>query len=137
MIFVSLLLWVDMSKKQRIGYCEQNNVRDKWVITNSLLPSRPQPLFQSEAKCKAIDMKMFFYSHANRTHFSQENWDLHFFWTAIVYGSLLLIVTLRWHGILFLVDSRGFVLENITDLTTKKRESMKEKYCKVKYCICV
>ena len=60
MIFVSLLPWVDMSKKQRVGYYEQNNVRDKWVLTNSLLPSRPQPLFQSEAKCKAIDMKMFF-----------------------------------------------------------------------------
>ena len=60
MIFVSLLLWVDMSKKQRVGYYEQNNVRDKWVLTNSLLPSRPQPLFQSGAKCKVIDMKIFF-----------------------------------------------------------------------------
>jgi len=69
MIFVSLLIWVDMSKKQRVGYYEQNKVRDKWVLTNSLLPSRPQPLFQSEAKCKAIDLKMFFYSHANKTHF--------------------------------------------------------------------
>ena len=27
------------------------------------------PLFQSEAKCEAIDMNMIFYSHANRTHF--------------------------------------------------------------------
>ena len=26
-------------------------------------------LFQSEAKCEAIDFKMIFYSHANRTHF--------------------------------------------------------------------
>ena len=60
MIFVSLLLWVDMSKKQRVGYYEENNVRDKWVLTNSLLPSRPQPLFQSGAKCKVIDMKFFF-----------------------------------------------------------------------------
>ena len=72
MIFVSLLLWVDMSKKQRVGYYEENNVRDKWVLTNSLLPSRPQPLFQSEPKCKAIDMKMFFYSHANKTHFHKK-----------------------------------------------------------------
>ena len=29
MIFVSLLIWVDMSKKQRVGYYERNNVRDK------------------------------------------------------------------------------------------------------------
>ena len=28
-----------------------------------------KPLFQSEAKCEAIDMKMFLYSHANITHF--------------------------------------------------------------------
>ena len=28
-----------------------------------------KPLFQSEAKCEAIDMKMNFYSHANKTHF--------------------------------------------------------------------
>ena len=32
-------------------------------------PSYPNPLFQSEAKCEAIDMKMIFYSHANKTHF--------------------------------------------------------------------
>ena len=28
-----------------------------------------KPLFQSEAKCEAIDMKMILYSHANKTHF--------------------------------------------------------------------
>ena len=72
MIFLSLLPWVDMSKKQRVGYYDQNNVRDKWVLTKSLLPSRPQPLFQSEAKCKAIDMKMFFYSHVHKTHFQKK-----------------------------------------------------------------
>ena len=72
MSFLSLLPWVDMSKKQRVGYYEQNNVRDKWVLTNSLLPSRPQPLFQSEAKCKAIDMKMFFYSPVHKTHFQKK-----------------------------------------------------------------
>ena len=53
-------------------------------------------------------------------------------------GFYLLIVTLRWHGILFLVDSRGFALKNNTDLTTKERDYMKEKYCKAKYCtMCV
>ena len=30
------------------------------------------PLFQSEAKCEAIDMNMIFYSHANRTHFHKK-----------------------------------------------------------------
>ena len=28
-----------------------------------------KPLFQSETKCEAIDDKLFFYSHANNTHF--------------------------------------------------------------------
>ena len=27
-----------------------------------------KPLFQSEVKCKANDMKMIIYSHANKTH---------------------------------------------------------------------
>ena len=31
------------------------------------LPGCPKPLFQIEAKCKAINIKMMFYSHANRT----------------------------------------------------------------------
>ena len=30
------------------------------------------PLFQSEAKYKAIDIKMIFYSHANKTHFHEK-----------------------------------------------------------------
>ena len=29
----------------------------------------PKPLFQSEAKCVAVNMKMIFSSHANKTHF--------------------------------------------------------------------
>ena len=31
-------------------------------------PSYPKPLL-CEAKCEAIDMKLIFYSHANKTHF--------------------------------------------------------------------
>ena len=30
---------------------------------NKPFPNCPKPLFQSEAKCKAIDMKTTFYSH--------------------------------------------------------------------------
>ena len=36
----------------------------------------PKPLFQSEAKCEAIDMKMSFYSHANKTHFHKKSFPL-------------------------------------------------------------
>ena len=47
--------------KSIIGYFGRN-----WPF-----PNRLKPLFQSEAKCKAIDKEMFFffYPHANKTHF--------------------------------------------------------------------
>ena len=38
--------------------------------------SYPKPLFQSEANCKAIDVKMIFYSHANVTHFHYKGFVL-------------------------------------------------------------
>ena len=34
------------------------------------------PLFQSEAECKAIDMKTIFNSHANKTHFHKKDFAL-------------------------------------------------------------
>ena len=35
-------------------------------------PSCSKPLFLSEAKCKANDMKMIIYSHANKTHLQKK-----------------------------------------------------------------
>ena len=47
--------------------------KSKACPSNKLkFPSSPHPLFQSEAKCKAIDMKMILYSHANKTHFPRK-----------------------------------------------------------------
>ena len=34
------------------------------------------PLFQTQAKCKAIDMKIILYSHANKTHFHKKGFAL-------------------------------------------------------------
>ena len=34
------------------------------------------PLFQRQAKCEAIDMKIIFYSHANKTHFHKKGFAL-------------------------------------------------------------
>ena len=39
-------------------------------------PSWSKPLFQSETKCAAIDMKMVFYSNANKTHFHMKGFAL-------------------------------------------------------------
>ena len=47
--------------------------KSKACPSNKLkFPSSPHPLFQSEAKCKAIDMKMILYSHPNKTHFPRK-----------------------------------------------------------------
>ena len=87
---------------------------------------------------------MIFYSHVNETHFNKKSFPLFrnlekelmvYSTDCIVYGSVI-IVTLKWHGILFPDDCR-FFFRSITDLTTKERESIKEKYCKAKYFICV
>ena len=45
-------------------------------VSNRLFQSCPNPLFQSEAKCEAIDMKMMSYSHANKTHFHKKGFTL-------------------------------------------------------------
>ena len=37
-----------------------------YEIINWSFPSCPNPLFQSEVKCEAIDMKIGCYSHANK-----------------------------------------------------------------------
>ena len=38
----------------------------------SPLPSCLKSLFESEAKCKAIDLKMILYSYANKTRFHKK-----------------------------------------------------------------
>ena len=41
-----------------------------------IFPCRPKPLFQSEARCEAIDVKMISYSLANKTHFHKKGFEL-------------------------------------------------------------
>ena len=41
--------------------------------TNRPFPSWTKHLFQSEAKCDSIGMKMIFYSHTNKTPFESES----------------------------------------------------------------
>ena len=43
-------------------------------------PSCLKPLFQREAKCGAIDMKMSFYSHAMKLIITRKVWNLASFW---------------------------------------------------------
>ena len=45
-------------------------------LINRQFPSCSKPFFQSKAICKAIDMRMFFYSHANQTPFHKRGFAL-------------------------------------------------------------
>lgn len=46
-----------------------NGAELKMQDVNRPFPSCAKPLFQSEANCETIDMKMFFYSRVNEAHF--------------------------------------------------------------------
>ena len=50
--------------------------RYETVLYNSPFPNSFKPLFQSEASFKAIDMKITFYSHANKTRINNEKFSL-------------------------------------------------------------
>ena len=41
-------------------------------MSNRPFPSSPEPLYQNEVKCSALDMKMIFHSHTNKTHFHKK-----------------------------------------------------------------
>ena len=49
--------------------------------------SCPKPLFQSEAKCEAIDMKAIFYYHASKTHFHKKVFVLSLVLKGRVFGT--------------------------------------------------
>ena len=81
---------VNFTTKPRFG------VVPLWNFTTRCL----KPLFQSEAKCEAIDIKMIFHSHANKTHFPK-NKVLHFAWPVwkwefLELGNGLFPVQLSW-----------------------------------------
>ena len=46
------------------------------VTDQQAISELPMPLIQKTAKCKADDMKMIFYSHANKTHFQKKGFVL-------------------------------------------------------------
>ena len=50
--------------------------RKEDMKTNGPFPSCLTPLFQSGARCEAIDMEIIFYSHANIAHFHKKGFAL-------------------------------------------------------------
>ena len=49
---------------------------ERYNYWNRPFPSSKKSLFQSEAKCEAIDMKMIFNYDANKTHFHNKGFAL-------------------------------------------------------------
>ena len=46
------------------------------IMALDAMASCPKPLFQSEAKCGALDMKKILCSRANKTHFQKKGFTL-------------------------------------------------------------
>ena len=61
-------------------------------VSNTLFPNCFKPLFQSEAKCKAIDMKRIFHSHANKTHYLKNGFTLGLVVKVRVFGIIIIII---------------------------------------------
>ena len=61
-------------------------------VSNTLFPNCFKPLFQSEAKCKAIDMKRIFHSHANKTHYHKNGFTLGLVVKVRVFGIIIIII---------------------------------------------
>ena len=60
-----------------------NHIDEIYFVMTSYKPhynwpfsSCSKPLFQIEAKCEACDTKMFFYFHANKSHFHKKGFAL-------------------------------------------------------------
>ena len=62
--------WRDIWRHRRLLLSRQND-----HFFYRLFPSCPMPLFQSETKCKAIDMTMSFYCHAFPQHDVVCKWE--------------------------------------------------------------
>ena len=57
---------------------EQTNyaIANNYKLQNRPFPSSKKSHFQSEVKCEAIDMKMIFNYHGNKTHFHNRGFAL-------------------------------------------------------------
>ena len=54
----------------------------------------PKPLFQSKAECETTEVKMIFYSHANKTHFHKKGFTLSLVWKVRIFGTWKFYVSL-------------------------------------------
>ena len=60
------------------------------LILSYLTDFAPKPLFQSEAKCETIDMKMSFHSHANKTLSNEKGFTLRIVLKVRIFGTIII-----------------------------------------------
>ena len=53
----------------RLGHIIKSDIQLPSIKVNKPFPSCLKPLFQSEAKCEAVDIEIYFHYYANKTHF--------------------------------------------------------------------
>ena len=68
-----------LCKLHKVSQGLSTDVKKCWP-GNRTFSSYSRPLFQSEAKCEAIYMKMSSYSHANKIHFFKKGFALSLVW---------------------------------------------------------
>ena len=64
-----------------------SSIAGRCVLKKNSISSCSEPLFQSESKCESIDMKIIFYSRANKTHFHKRSFALSLVLKARVFGT--------------------------------------------------
>ena len=72
-----------------LRYNTEKDFFNRWemCVKKNSISSCSEPLFQSESKCESIDMKIIFYSRANKTHFHKRSFALSLVLKARVFGT--------------------------------------------------
>ena len=96
-------------------------------VSNTLFPNCFKPLFQSKAKCKAIDMKRIFHSHANKTHYHKNGFTLGLVVKVRVFGIIIIIII----TIIIIIITNTFLYGAFTKLNAPYNDLQTEDKIKI------
>ena len=85
----------------------------------------PKPLFQSEAKCETINMKMSFHSHANKTLSNEKGFTLSIVLKVRIFGTISFF---SWGH--FVMAVKAFNPGHISEQTIRRRWDVEAKKAK-------
>ena len=87
------------------------------LILSYLTDFAPKPLFQREAKCETIDMKMSSYSHENKTLSNEKGFTLSIVLKVRIFGTIIIFFS-RGH---FVMAVKAFDPGHISEHTIRRR----------------